>query len=95
MESLYKLNISINKKNKPMINDIIRMVTIQVFTQFLFVMNNKNVSFFNMTFLKTTIFICLSVVIYWLIIRRLFNMVLDDNDEEKEKDNDESFLPWL
>ena len=94
MESLYKLNISINKKNKPMINDIIRMVTIQVFTQFLFVMNNKNISFFNMTFLKTTIFICLSVVIYWLIIRRLFNIVLDDNDDD-EKDNDESFLPWL
>ena len=95
MESLYKLNISINKKNKPMINDIIRMVTIQVFTQFLFVMNNKNISFFNMTFLKTTIFICLSVVIYWLIIRRLFNIVLDDNDEEKDNDDDESFLPWL
>ena len=92
MESLYKLNISIDKKNKPMINDIIRMVTIQVITQFLFVMNNKNVSFFNMAFLKTTIFICLSVVIYWLIIRRLFNIELDDNNE---KDNDESFLPWL
>ena len=91
MESLYKLNISINKKNKPMINDIIRMVTIQVFTQLLFVMNNKNISFFNMTFLKTTIFICLSIVVYWLIIRRLFNIELDDNNE----DNDESSLPWL
>ena len=93
MESLYKLNISIDKKNKPMINDIIRMVTIQVVTQFLFVMNNKNVSFFNMTFLKTTIFICLSVVIYWLIIRRLFNTIVDNDNNEK--DNDESFLPWL
>ena len=39
MESLYKFNININKKNKHMINDIIRMVTIQVMTQFLFVMN--------------------------------------------------------
>jgi hypothetical protein len=93
MESLYKLNISIDKKNKPMINDIIRMVTIQVVTQFLFVMNNKNVTFFNMTFLKTTIFICLSVVIYWLIIRRLFNTIVDNDNNEK--DNDESFLPWL
>jgi hypothetical protein len=93
MESLYKLNISIDKKNKPMINDIVRMVTIQVVTQFLFVMNNKNVSFFNMAFLKTTIFICLSVVIYWLIIRRLFNTIVDNDNNEK--DNDESFLPWL
>ena len=95
MDSLYKFNISINKKNKHMINDIIRMVTIQVMTQFLFVMNNNSVSFFNMTFFKTTIFICLSIVIYWLIIRRLFNIVLDDNDEEKDNDDDESFLPWL
>ena len=63
MDSLYKFNISINKKNKHMINDIIRMVTIQVMTQFLFVMNNNSVSFFNMTFFKTTIFICLSIVI--------------------------------
>jgi len=91
MDSLYKFNISINKKNKHMINDIIRMVTIQVMTQFLFVMNNNSVSFFNMTFFKTTIFICLSIVIYWLIIRRLFNF-----DDKDDKDTDgEKFLPWL
>ena len=91
MDSLYKFNISINKKNKHMINDIIRMVTIQVITQFLFVMNNNSVSFFNMTFFKTTIFICLSIVIYWLIIRRLFNF-----DDKDDKDSDEEkFLPWL
>ena len=91
MDSLYKFNISINKKNKHMINDIIRMVTIQVMTQFLFVMNNNSVSFFNMTFFKTTIFICLSIVIYWLIIRRLFNF--DDKDDNDS--DDEKFLPWL
>jgi len=91
MDSLYKFNISINKKNKHMINDIIRMVTIQVMTQFLFVMNNNSVSFFNMTFFKTTIFICLSIVIYWLIIRRLFNF---DDKDDKDTD-DEKFLPWL
>ena len=91
MDSLYKFNISINKKNKHMINDIIRMVTIQVMTQFLFVINNNSVSFFNMTFFKTTIFICLSIVIYWLIIRRLFNF--DDKDDNDS--DDEKFLPWL
>ena len=49
------------------------------------------VSFFNMAFLKTTIFICLSIVIYWLIIRRLFNF-----DDKDDKDSDEEkFLPWL
>ena len=36
-----------------------------------FVLNNNDVSFFNMKFIKTTIFICLSILVYWLIIRRL------------------------
>ena len=93
MDALYTFDLNIDKTNLPMFYDIMRIITIQVITQFLFVMNNKNVSFFNMAFLKTTIFICLSVVIYWLIIRRLFNTIVDNDNNEK--DNDESFLPWL
>ena len=71
MESL--LNLKNGETTTFVIQDILRMVTIQVFTQFLFVMNNNDVSFFNMKFLKTTIFICLSILVYWLIIRRLIS----------------------
>ena len=58
MESL--LNLKDGETTTFVIQDILRMVTIQVFTQMLFVMNNSDVSFFNMKFLKTTIFICLT-----------------------------------
>ena len=49
MESL----LTFDKNTMPMIYDIIRIVTIQVITQFLFVINNNgtDVKFFNSTFL--------------------------------------------
>ena len=77
MESL--LNLKSGETTTFVIQDILRMVTIQVFTQMLFVMNNNDVSFFNLKFLKTTIFICLSILVYWLIVRRLVNV------DEKDK----------
>jgi len=69
MESL--LNLKTDETTTFVIQDILRMVTIQVFTQMLFVMNNNDISFFNMKFIKTTIFICISILVYWLIFRRL------------------------
>ncbi len=79
METLF--NVKLDNNISPVVYDIIRMITIQVITQLLFVMNGNNVSFFNMQFIKTTIFICLSILIYWLIIRKLIN--LSDTDNEK------------
>jgi len=84
MDSLYTFDLNIDKTNLPMFNDIMRIITIQVITQFLFVINNTGVSFFNTTFLKTIIFLCLSIIIYWLIIRKLFKF----NFFEKEKENE-------
>ena len=77
MESL--LNLKDGETTTFVIQDILRMVTIQVFTQMLFVMNNRDISFFNIKFLKTTIFICLSILVYWLVVRRLVNV------DEKDK----------
>lgn len=79
METLF--NVKLDNNISLVVYDIIRMITIQVITQLLFVMNGNNVSFFNMQFIKTTIFICLSILIYWLIIRKLIN--LSDTDNEK------------
>ena len=69
MESL----LTFDKNTMPMIYDIIRIVTIQVITQFLFVLNNNgtDVKFFNSTFLKTVIFLCLGILVYWLIVRKI------------------------
>ena len=68
MESLFNMKLNIDNENYALLNDIVRIVTIQVVTQFLFCMNNNNISFFNITFIKTVLFICISILIYWLII---------------------------
>ena len=61
MESLYNINLDIDKENYGLVNDIVRIVTIQLITQLLFFLNNNNVSFFNTTFLKTVVFLCIGV----------------------------------
>jgi hypothetical protein len=72
-----------SEENINMIQDIVRIITLQVVTQTLFVMNNNNISFFNMTFIKTVIFLCLAILIYWLIIRKLIVINFFNSDKEE------------
>lgn len=72
-----------SEENINMIQDIVRIITLQVVTQSLFVMNNNNISFFNMTFIKTVIFLCLAILIYWLIIRKLIVINFFNTDKEE------------
>ena len=76
--------ITYTDENKNMIQDIVRIVTLQVITQALFVLNNGNISFFNTTFIKTVIFLCLGIMVYWLIIRKLIHIYLEKDKEEAE-----------
>jgi hypothetical protein len=73
-----------SEDNINMVQDIVRIITLQVVTQTLFVMNNNNISFFNMTFIKTVIFLCLAILIYWLIIRKLIKINFFKNDKKDE-----------
>ena len=61
-----------------MIYDVLRMSTIQLVTQIMFYMNNSSLSLLNETFIKTFIFINLSIVFYYLVIRKVFSFVSDD-----------------
>jgi len=72
-----------SEENINMIQDIVRIITLQVVTQTLFIMNNNNISFFNMTFIKTVVFLCLAILIYWLIIRKLIIINFFNNDKEE------------
>ncbi len=82
MESL----LTFDKNTMPMIYDIIRIVTIQVITQFLFVINNNgtDVKFFNSTFLKTVIFLCLGILVYWLIVRKIIQTKFFTSEDEED-----------
>ena len=73
MSSLIQLDLNIDKEYIPVINDVIRMVVIQVVAQMLFVMASKdNERFFSEIFLQTLFFIVMGVLAYWLIVRKIF-----------------------
>lgn len=73
MASLFEFNLNINKEYIPMINDLIRMAVIQIMAQMLFVYaSNGQEFFFNEIFIQTLFFILIGVLVYWLIIRKVF-----------------------
>ena len=71
----------LNVKEYPVVYDIIRLVTIQVVTQLLFVVNNNDVTFFNITFIKTLVFLSLGVLTYWLVIKKFIDIHINKEDD--------------
>ena len=62
----------INDEIKPMIFDILRLLTMQIVTQILLSANNKNVSFFSLDFLQVTLFLVLSLMVFWMVVYKFF-----------------------
>lgn len=57
---------------RSLIEDMCRMVMIQVMANFLFFASNPNkYHFFNKDFLKSLLFIIVGVASYWLVFRRI------------------------
>ena len=85
MNLFNKLNIYslTNPEVKPLVYDILRTVTIQVVAQFMYVMNNPNESFLTSNFILTTLFLCLGIMVFWLIIFK----VISDFLYREEKTN--------
>ena len=72
MSSLYKINLDIDKEYIPMINDLVRMGIIQIVAQTLFYMISPDkISLISGAFLKTLIFICIGIAVYWLLVRKI------------------------
>ena len=69
LESLYVVNIP-NKQYIDVINDVVRMVTIQFMIQFLLYINGV-AAFFSADFFFLLCYIILGVCVYWLVIKRL------------------------
>jgi hypothetical protein len=71
MDSLYTVNVP-NKEYLELINDIARMVTIQLTIQFLFFINSPGeVEFFTVDFILMVLYMILGICVYWLIIKKV------------------------
>ena len=77
-ETFYNFKLDLEPNLIDMIYDILRMSTIQLVTQIMFYMNNSSLSLFSETFIKTFIFINFGIIVYYLLIRKLFSFVSDD-----------------
>ena len=77
-ETFYNFKLDLEPNLIDMIYDILRMSTIQLVTQIMFYMNNSSLSLFSETFIKTFIFINFGIIVYYLLVRKLFSFVSDD-----------------
>lgn len=57
----------------PMFYDILRLMSIQITTQFLVSLSTPGMSFFTETFMKTTLFLCIGVMLFWMIIYKFMS----------------------
>ena len=78
MDTFYNFKLDLEPNIIDMIYDLLRMSTIQIITQVMFYMNNSSLSLFNETFIKTFIFINISIIFYYLVVRKVFSFVSDD-----------------
>lgn len=65
--------IKSNDESLPMIYDIIRTVTVQLIVQILFTMNNPSISLISITFIQTTLFLILGIMVFWLVIYKFLS----------------------
>lgn len=77
MDIVAKINefSSANPEAIPMIYDILRTITMQFVVQILFSMNNPSVPFISSVFIQTTLFLCLGIMVFWLIVYKLTSQI--------------------
>ncbi len=80
MEEIFSLVNMDDPDIKFLIYDIFRMLTLQISTQIMFTLYNPSVSFINTTFLFTTLFLCISLCLFWLVIKKI--VVIDDVEKK-------------
>ena len=76
--TFFNLKLDLSPDIINMSYDILRMSTIQLVTQIMFYMNNSSLSLFNETFVKTFIFINISIVFYYLVVSKLLSITSDN-----------------
>ena len=84
MEQSSLFNIKITEEYRPLFQDISRMLTIQVITNYLlYITNPDQVTFLSYNFIKTLLYLILGIVTYWLITSKIINFSSSSKDSEK------------
>lgn len=74
MEQKAIFNINIPKEYRALAQDISRMLTIQIITNYLLYLNSPDkFKFLSADFIKTLLFLIIGIITYWLVTNKLFN----------------------
>ena len=84
MNPLYRIELDVDNNTITMINDLIRMFTMQVVVQIMFYSRHDNVDLWSNIFLENLLFILLGLFIYWFVFNRF---VIFNNKEKNLEDN--------
>ena len=71
---LYELNVSeqLGKEYIPFLEDIVRMIIIQIIYQIMFVIRSPSVfSMFDGEFIEALFYLTIGVCVYWLVFKKL------------------------
>ncbi len=70
--SLFEIDLGIEKEYIPVLNDILRMVTIQIITQFMFFLSSpESFPFITNVFFETLLYMMAGISVYWLVLRKV------------------------
>lgn len=82
MDSLYQLNVGLNKNYDAWLNDLIKISSIQLFTHVAqTLMSGKPKDLFNKNFLQGFAIVLLAFSFYWLVAKKLVQF--RHNNEKK------------
>ena len=76
--TLVQLDLSeyIDREYIPMIEDMVRMVLLQLTVNFMYFIKNPEMnSFFKLEFLELLIYIVIGVAVYWLLFKKLIKFI--------------------
>jgi hypothetical protein len=77
LNSLYEFKISeyVGEEYLPFIEDIVRMVILQITINFMYFTKDPSQSpFFTMDFIELVLYVCMGVAVYWLIFKSLIQL---------------------
>lgn len=91
MNSIFEMKLDVDNYGIIALNDFFRMLTIQVFSQFMYSFMN-NIEFLSSSFLENTSYILLSIIFYWFIFNKIFFFESTNKNDNSYESNLPQYL---
>lgn len=91
MNSIFEMKLDVDNYGIIAMNDFFRMLTIQVFSQFMYSFMN-NIEFLSSSFLENTSYILLSIIFYWFIFNKIFSFESTNKNDNSYESNLPQYL---